>query len=68
MWSDVNTLTFVRICLNIRLQTLIRPTDVLGAFAKLRKGTIRFVMNACPPASTGRIFIKFLCGKGTSFN
>jgi hypothetical protein len=65
---EVNTLKFVCTCSNIRLQTLIRPTDFLGAFAKLRKGTIRFVMTVCPSASTGRIFIEFLCAERTSFH
>ena len=42
--------------------------DFLGAFAKLRKATVSFVMSVCPSvlpsawnnsASTGRIFMKF---------
>jgi len=55
-------------CLTIRIQALIRPTDVLGAFAALRKGTNRFVMTVWPSASTGRFFIKFLCCDRTRFH
>jgi hypothetical protein len=42
----------------------VRFSTLLGAFAKLRKATISFIMSVCPSARnysspTGRIFMKF---------
>jgi hypothetical protein len=40
------------------------PLDLMGAFTKLRKASVRYVTSACPSvpnnsAPTGRIFKKF---------
>jgi hypothetical protein len=59
----VLTLVFLFEEISVELQT-----DFLGAFAKLRKGTVSFVMSVClsvclsalnNSALTGRIFMKF---------